>query len=92
MLTMRDVKTGDYIPMLADKWESSADAKTWTFYLHKGVQFHGGWGEFTAVDVKFSYEQGMAKGTLNSTMVTWNKALDSMEIVNPYQIVFHFPP
>ncbi len=44
-------------PMLADKWEMSPDGKTYTFYLHKGVQFQGGWGELTAEDVKYTVER-----------------------------------
>ena len=27
---------------LAEKWDVSADKKTWTFHLRHGVQFHGG--------------------------------------------------
>src|SRR5687767_8295501 len=37
-----DPKTGKFIPRLAERWESSPDAKVWTFYLRKGVQFHYG--------------------------------------------------
>lgn len=44
-------------PDLAERWESSSDGLTWTFYLRKGVQFHGGYGEFTAEDVVFSLER-----------------------------------
>src|SRR5262244_4402314 len=43
-----DPKTGEYTPRLAEKWEVSPDLKEWTFYLRKGVQFHYGFGEFTA--------------------------------------------
>src|SRR6266516_5398770 len=50
-----DPKTGDYIPRLAEKWESSPDKKEWTFYLRKGVPFHFGYGEFTAKDVVHSH-------------------------------------
>jgi len=39
MLTL-DTK-GQLKPMLADRWEMSPDGKTYTFYLHKGVQFQG---------------------------------------------------
>jgi ABC-type dipeptide transport system, periplasmic component len=41
-------------PDLAERWESSADGRTWTFFLRRGVQFHGGFGEVTAEDIAFS--------------------------------------
>src|SRR6266700_1414173 len=44
------------IPDLAHSWEVSADKKTYTFFLRKGVKFHDG-GEFTADDVKATYQR-----------------------------------
>lgn len=44
----------DFLPDLATKWEISKDKLTWTFYLRKGVKWHGGYGEFTAEDVIYS--------------------------------------
>ena len=44
-------------PELAEKWEVSTDAKTWTFHLRKGVKFHKGYGDLTAEDVKFNWER-----------------------------------
>jgi peptide/nickel transport system substrate-binding protein len=43
-------------PMLADRWEPSADGTTWTFHLRKGVKFHGG-QTLRSSDVKYTYER-----------------------------------
>lgn len=48
---------GEYVPELAESWTMSPDAKTWTFKLRRGVQFHKGYGELTAEDVKFSFDR-----------------------------------
>lgn len=47
----------EFRPGLATSWEGSEDSRTWTFQLREGVQFHGGYGEFTAEDVKFSFDR-----------------------------------
>lgn len=41
-------------PDLAERWESSSDGLTWTFYLREGVKFHGDYGELKAEDIAFS--------------------------------------
>lgn len=43
----------DVIPELAESWEASPDAVTWTFKLRKGVEFHNG-KTLTADDVIYS--------------------------------------
>lgn len=50
-------------PDLAESWESSKDLKTWTFKLRRGVEFHHGYGEFTADDILFSLERAKDKKT-----------------------------
>ena len=42
-------------PCLAERWDISSNGLEFTFYLRKGVQFHGGFGEMTADDVVFSF-------------------------------------
>jgi len=44
------------IPDLAHSWEIAKDAKTYTFFLRKGVQFHDG-AELTAEDVKATFDR-----------------------------------
>jgi peptide/nickel transport system substrate-binding protein len=47
----------EYQPSLAERWEGSADAKTWTFHLRKDVKFQKGYGDLTSEDVKFSFDR-----------------------------------
>ena len=42
---------------LAESWEMSPDARTWTFHLRHGVQWHKGFGEFTSDDVAFTIKR-----------------------------------
>jgi ABC-type transport system substrate-binding protein len=44
------------VPALAVGWELSADSRTYTFTLRKGVKFHNG-RELVAEDVKYSLER-----------------------------------
>ena len=44
-------------PGLAERWESSADRKVWTFHLRRGARWHGNFGDVSSADVKFSLER-----------------------------------
>ncbi|HSF30228.1 MAG TPA: ABC transporter substrate-binding protein [Candidatus Tectomicrobia bacterium] len=46
-----DAETGTYKPWLAESWQMASDGRSWTLKLQKGVQYHHGYGEFTAQDV-----------------------------------------
>jgi len=82
-----DPKTGDYIPRLAEKWEASPDLKEWTFYLRKGVQFHYGFGEFTARDVVHSHSLLVRQDATAGSAQLWRDA-EEVKVVNDYQVVF----
>lgn len=62
------VKPEEYVPTLATSWSVSDDAKTWTFKLRQGVQFHKGFGEMTSEDVVYSYKRAMTSGTNTTVM------------------------
>jgi peptide/nickel transport system substrate-binding protein len=51
-----------YIPGIAERWETSADGLTWTFYLKKGVKFHDG-TPVTSKAVKFYFDTVLDKET-----------------------------
>ena len=42
---------------LAESWDVSKDGLVYTFRLRKGVQWHKGYGEFTAADVKYTFDR-----------------------------------
>ena len=46
--------TWELVNTLAQEFEPSADGLRFAFALKEGIPFHGGYGEVTAEDVKFS--------------------------------------
>jgi peptide/nickel transport system substrate-binding protein len=84
-----DIDEYRLIPNLAESWEKSSDGMTWTFHLRKGVQFHDGWGEFTADDVRFTWEQVIAEGSLNHRATYFRETVKDVEVVDKYTVKFH---
>jgi peptide/nickel transport system substrate-binding protein len=67
-------------PDIAERWESSADGKTWTFHIRPGVKFHGNYGEVTAEDVVFSLKKAATAAT--SAFSADYRAFESIEAVD----------
>ncbi|MGE3541299.1 MAG: ABC transporter substrate-binding protein [Candidatus Tectimicrobiota bacterium] len=87
--TLLDVEpqSGAYTARLAERWQASPDLQEWTFFLRRGVQFHYGFGEFTARDVVHSHAL-MLRPEATATMVGIWREVEELKVVNDYQIVF----
>ncbi|MGM0420307.1 MAG: ABC transporter substrate-binding protein [Bacillota bacterium] len=77
--------TFEVVPDLATDWDISEDSTEITFYLREGVQFHGGYGEFTAEDVKFSFER-IIDPEADSPEAQSFVALDRVEVIDDYTV------
>jgi peptide/nickel transport system substrate-binding protein len=69
-------------PRLAESWEVSADARSYTFHLRKGVRFNGIDRDFNSGDVKFSYEYHGRTGDYGGQKLpagTFNFMLEGLE-------------
>jgi len=71
---------------LAESWEASADAVTWTFKLRQGVTFHNG-KAFGADDVIESLNMHTAEGAKSAAKPIVS-AITDMKKVNDHEIVF----
>ncbi|WGF88570.1 ABC transporter substrate-binding protein [Marinivivus vitaminiproducens] len=76
------VTPDEFRPTLATSWTQSEDAKTWSFTLREGVQFHKGYGEMTSEDVVYSYERAITSGT-NRTILS---NIASVTADGPYKV------
>jgi ABC-type transport system substrate-binding protein len=82
-----DPKTGEYIPRLAEKFQASSDFREWTFTLRKGVQFHFGYGPFTARDVVHSHSFMLRPETTSGMAPLW-RSVEELKVVNDHEVVF----
>src|SRR5919109_4877353 len=82
-----DPKTGEFVPRLAEKWQASPDLKEWTFWLRKGVQFHNGFGEFTARDVVHSHSLMLIPDATATFVPIW-RLVEEVKVIDDHQVVF----
>ena len=56
--------------MLVESWKVNSDLTEITLYLRQGIQFHKGWGEFTAEDLAWNLNDTNA--SVNTESISWN--------------------
>jgi peptide/nickel transport system substrate-binding protein len=90
-----DPETGVYKPWLAASWEMAKDGRSWRLKLQKGVQFHHGYGEFTAKDVVHNHAlwcDDNYPGRKDTPSVGYRNGIclvERIEVVNDHEIVMH---
>ncbi len=92
-------------PLLAERWEVSPDARSYTFHLRRGVRFANlspvNGRELTSQDVKFSYEYSSRTGEFSpgarqasplpaAQFAFYFEGLDRVEGPDPYTVVVSF--
>ncbi len=83
-----DKTNGAYVPQLATEWGLEPDGHSWRFKLREGVQFHNGFGEMTAEDVRFSWLMNILPDDVGSEARTMRDIVTDVEIIGPYEVVF----
>ena len=73
-------------PELAESWESTPDAKVWTFKLRKGVKFHHG-RELDADDVVFTFNRIFNPATASPARSVFSM-VEKVEKVDPLVVRF----
>jgi len=87
-------------PELAERWEISPDARTYTFHLRKGATFHNlppvNGREVTATDFKFAAEYRLRDGEFKDKKLPKAEidyifeGLQRVETPDNYTVVYHF--
>ena len=80
---------GFLVPRLAAAWTLSSDGLTYSVNLKKGVQFHGDWGEATAFDWKWTFDDGIYNPESNRTNIHIPKATNAqLVVIDKYNFEF----
>jgi peptide/nickel transport system substrate-binding protein len=87
-LTTFDPQTGEPLPDLAESWQISPDARTYTFKLVENAIWHQDFGTVTSGDVKYSYERVLDPKTGSPYRAELGN-IASIETPTDYSVVIH---
>ena len=77
----------EIVPWLAERWEASPDARTWTFHLTKNARFHNG-DPVTAEAVRWSFARTLKLNQGPAWMLSDFLKEDGIKVVNEHTIQF----
>jgi peptide/nickel transport system substrate-binding protein len=77
---------GQIVGALAERWQTSEDNLSWTFYLRRGVKFHNG-DPLTSADVAATFERIRNK-EFASPKASEYAAITAIETPDDYTVVF----
>ena len=83
-------ETGEIQGRLAERWERRNNDREWVFFLRRGVQFHHGFGEMTAADVKHTWELLKREDSGVNQALVWRNQVSEVEIIDDHTIAFRF--
>ena len=77
-IEVKEDGSSEIVPSLAESWEISGDALTYTFHLRQGVKFHNG-EELTADDVEYSFTRQLSvEGAVNTDFLAQIKGASQL--------------
>ncbi|MEX0760967.1 MAG: ABC transporter substrate-binding protein [Dehalococcoidia bacterium] len=77
-------------PVLAETWEVADDLSKVTIGIKSGVQFHGDWGELTADDVVWSFNDLIAPESVHNQSGDYAAVFEPMVKVDDYTVDLPF--
>ena len=73
-------------PLVATEWEVNDAGTEFTITIRKGVQFHGGWGEVTADDFIWSFEDEISDDSIHSNIGVARELDATMTKIDDYTV------
>lgn len=74
-------------PLLATEWTMNDSGTEFTIKIREGVQFHGGWGEVTADDFVWSFEDEISEDSIHSNIGTAREMGATMTKIDDYTVL-----
>ncbi len=80
----------ELVPQLATEWSLEPDGKSYRFKLRHGVPFHNGFGEFTAKDVRYTWQMlSNGEPAMIQGQNTYMTLIKDATVVNDYEVVLN---